>query len=226
MKMPSQANTPVLAAAQSIYACGCMLLPSSSVHLLLPKLLPNNEISFGDIVHFKKEKFCTLVESGFALPKISKFLTSPYQSIRVLAALFRIGRLYQSKNNKASVPILLRGSLGAICTYMNYHQGASRIFESELTCSLGIKILETDTNFMIYHQKNIGWSVKIGGETDSSSAQLIFQNTEIAHQAALGDLDSWIALTKGDVQLSGRIPMLDKFGYVARIAQSEVPSPK
>ena len=224
--MPSQANIPVLAAAQSIYACGSMLFSSSSIQLLLPKLLPNDEISLGGVVHFKKEKFCSLIESGFAIPKVGKFLTSPYQSLKVFAALFRVGRLYQSKDTNASAPVLIRGSLAAICTYMNYHLEASRIFEAESECSLGIKILETDTHFIIRNQKDIGWSVTTGGDTESSSAQLSFQNSEIAQQGALGRLDSWIALTKGDVQLSGRIPMLDKFGYVARIAQHEVPFPK
>ena len=215
-----------MAAAHSIYACGRMHLPPSSVQLLLPQLLTNDEISLGGIVYFKKEQFCRLIESGFAIPRIGKIFISPLKTFRVFAALFKVGRLYNSQNTNVSAPILLRGSLEAICIYMNYHEEASKIFEPESKNSLEIKILETFTNFLIDHKQNVGWSVAMGPNTDTSSAKLSFKNTEIAHQAAIGSLDSWIAITNGDIQLAGRIPMLDKFGYVARIAQYEVPSPK
>ena len=61
----------------------------------------------------------------------------------------------------------------------------------------------------------------------NQSQQVYFSKTStIAQDAALGRLNSWISLINGNVIVAGRIPLIDKFGYVARLVQKEVPMPR
>ena len=149
-----------------------------------------------------------------------------------------VGKIYaltplEKDNNKLfSASLLLTvssicilGTLTAICTYMNMHGKACRIFKNEKEHTLLINILNTETKYFISYDLEKGWTVKNTNKEVHASANLIFKNEDTARKAALGQLDFWIASASGDIVLAGLIPMLDKFGYVARIAQREVPLP-
>ncbi|MEK9772204.1 MAG: hypothetical protein VW907_04345 [Opitutae bacterium] len=224
--MVNETRLPIWAAAQSIHACGRVLFPDRIASCLTPQLLSKDEISLGNSLVFSDPQFRNLLKSGLGMPKIGGLLLSPYRSFCIFSCLWKIGKLYKSKKSHTFAPLILRGSLEAICTYMNFHQEASRIFGTEKDSVLSINISETYTKYLIRYQSSSGWSVKYVEESLNSSASLTFKDPAIARKAALGKLDSWLALTTGEILLAGRIPMLDKFGYVARIAQREVPLPK
>ena len=216
----------ILAAAHSIYVSAQRIFPHEISRLLVPKLLPRGEISLGETLIFKDHQFINILVKGFGLPKLLSVFYSPYWSCKALLYLWRVGKLYSAKNSNHSTEILLHASLTAICTYMNLHEKSVRIFENEKNNSLSVGILGTGNNYVISNHKGKGWSAKLEEKPFSTSACLFFNNFDTARNASLGKIDSWNALAKGHIQLSGRIPLLEKFGYVARIVQKEVPTPK
>ena len=224
--MMMEERLPLLAAAQSIYACARGLFPRKSARFLAPQLLPNDTIALGNSLIFSDDQFGNLLKNGWGIPKMGGLLLSPCRSFCILSCLWKIGNLYKLDNIQRFAPLLLGGSLEAICTYMNSHCEAGRVFESEKESSIFIKIAETGSEYFICYDSPIGWSLKHVQERISPSASLTFKSLGIAQKAALGKLDFWLALSMGDILLAGRIPMLEKFGYVARIAQREIPLPK
>ena len=217
---------PSFAAASSIYACANVLFSQKNAELLKPRLLPNYEISMGGRLVFSDRQFLCLLENGLGIPKLRGILISPYQSLQVISYLWRVGRLYKSNNRKDQASLLMGASLTAICTYMNMHGKACRIFKNEKEHTLLINILNTETKYFISYDLEKGGTVKNTNKEVHASANLIFKNEDTARKAALGQLDFWIASASGDIVLAGLIPMLDKFGYVARIAQREIPLPR
>ena len=221
-----QERISILAAAHSIYLCAQRIFPLESSLLLLPKLLPRGEISLGETLIFKDHQFINILVKGFGLPKLLSVFYSPYRSFKALLYLWRVGKLYSAKNSNHSTEILLHASLTAICTYMNLHEKSVRIFENEKNHSLSVGVLGTGKYHLISNPKGKGWSTRVVEKPFCASACLFFNNFESARHASLGKLDSWNALAKGHIQLAVRIPLLEKFGYVARIVQKEVPTPK
>ena len=57
------------------------------------------------------------------------------------------------------------------------------------------------------------------------SVKLTFLNRDIAFEGLLNGVDQLGATATGEVMIRGRIPLMDKIGYVSRIALREVPKP-
>jgi len=57
------------------------------------------------------------------------------------------------------------------------------------------------------------------------SVVLDFKNLGSAIRGACGQIDPLADPVLGNIMVAGRIPLLDKFGFVARIVSREVPSP-
>jgi hypothetical protein len=114
----------------------------------------------------------------------------------------------------------------AICVYLNHHQSASLVFEDEKGNSLLVRVRGKQEGFYISYYQGSGWVVTPVQEHPMSTAGLEFQNEEVAIQSSLGLINSWVGITDGRIHLLGRIPMLDKFGYVARMVQRSIPRPK
>jgi hypothetical protein len=57
------------------------------------------------------------------------------------------------------------------------------------------------------------------------SVALTFMNKDIAFEGLLRGIDQLGSTASGEVMIQGRIPLMDKIGYVSRIAQREVPIP-
>jgi hypothetical protein len=225
-QMVDQERLPVLAAAQSIYAFGAQLLPEKLSECLKPKLLPHHQISFGESLVFKDGQLIQLIEHKFGLPKLSSFLWKPRKSLQALFAFWKIGRHFHTRASSADVPNLLYSSLIAICVYLNHHETASRVFADEKANSLLVRVRERDEGFYISYHQESGWCVTSVHGHRLATAGLEFKNEHVAIQASLGLMNSWVGITDGRILLSGRIPMLDKFGYVARMVQRSIPRPK
>ena len=225
-QMVEQERLPVLAAAQSIYAFGCQLLPEKLSACLKPKLLPHHQISFGESLVFKDGQLIQLIEHKFGFPKLSSFLWKPHKSLQALMGFWKIGQHFHAKATSTDVPYLIYSSLIAICVYLNHHQTASRVFVDEKANSLLVRVRERDEGFYISYDPKSGWGVSSVHGHKLATAGLEFKNEDVAIQASLGLMNSWVGITDGSIQLSGRIPMLDKFGYVARMVQRSIPRPK
>ena len=183
-------------------------------------------MQLGNLLIFSEKQYHRLIVKGLGTPKLRNLFLSPVQSIRLILSLVKVGQLYKSRDVKVTAPIQLKASLEAICTYLNLHSYSSEIFKSEQRYKIVIGISNTETNFLINYEKQSGWKVYFAENQQSESASLLFKNIKIAQDAALGRLNSWISLTNGNVIVAGRIPLIDKFGYVARLVQKEVPMPR
>ena len=214
-----------LAAARSIFACGSGLAPALK-NYLLPRLLPNNKISLGEILTFKDKEFVKLVETGFGLPEIPCLMTKPFKSFQTFQLLRKIGKVYKSNINQKMTDLVLLSSLESICTYLNHHSKSRLIFEDEKAHSISIKILSTGTQFLTHYEGGQGWVVKQTEPDFRATANLSFIDEAVTYSACMGRVDTWKEVTVGHIRLAGLIPLLDKFGYVSRIAQKEVPRPR
>ena len=216
---------PLWAAARSIYGCGVECLSAKNSQSLVPRILPSGEFSFGTSLIFSPKSFVKVIEGGFALPKISYFLTAPTGTFRSVINLARVGKVYRSPSQIKEIHGMLNGSLEAICCYLNHHLVAKKAFHDESSRTLTFEIKGMQRKWLIKMDGSNGWQVGACSSLDRASACLAFNDIEVAKNAALGALDSWLSLTNAEIILSGRIPLLDKFGYVSRIAQNEVPRP-
>lgn len=216
---------PLWAAARSIYGCGVECLSAKNSQSLVPRILPSGEFSFGASLIFSPKSFVKVIEGGFALPKISYFLTAPTGTFRSVINLARVGKVYRSPSQIKEIHGMLNGSLEAICCYLNHHLVAKKAFDDESSRTLTFEIKGMQRKWLIKMDGSNGWQVGACSSLDRASACLAFNDIEVAKNAALGALDSWLSLTNAEIILSGRIPLLDKFGYVSRIAQNEVPRP-
>jgi hypothetical protein len=217
---------PIRAAASAIYSCAQSILSAPESKRLRPKFLSDGKVQLGNLLIFSEKQYYRLIVKGLGIPKLRSLFLSPVQSIRLILSLAKVGQLYKSKDVKVTAPIQLKASLEAICTYLNLHSYSSKIFKSEQGFKILIGISNTETNFLINYTKQSEWKVYIAENQQSESATLLFKNIKIAQDAALGRLNSWISLTNGNVVVAGRIPLIDKFGYVARLVQKEVPMPR
>ena len=202
-----------------------MRFNSNRAKLLEPKLLSSKKISLGETLIFTDDQWTKILKKEFALPKLGNLFLSPLKSILCLFHLWEIGKFYHSSNNHPCAQILLAGSLEAICSYLNCHTNAGKIFESEREYSLSVKIDDSESAFLITYESEHGWIYKTCKKENRANASLTFKDQKIACEAAKGIIDPWDALIKGDILLAGRITMLDKLGYVSRMVQKEIPRP-
>ena len=224
--MVDHERLPVLAAALSMHAFGCQIFNKKMGECLKPRLLPHHQISFGDILVFKDEQLNQLIEHKFGFPNLTSFLRRPFKSFQVLLGLWKIGRRFHSKASPTDVQNLIYSSLIAICVYLNHHQSASLVFADEKANSLLVRVRGKQEGFYISYDQGSGWIVIPVQDHPISTAGLEFQNEEVAIQSSLGLINSWVGITDGRIHLFGRIPMLDKFAYVARMVQRSIPRPK
>ena len=217
---------PLRAAASAIYSCAQSILSAPESKRLRPKFLSDGKVQLGNLLIFSEKQYYRLIEKGLGIPQLRNLFLSPIQSIRLFLSLAKVGKLYKSKEVEVVAPIQLKASLEAICIYLNHHSYASKIFKPEQGFRLLIGISNAGTKFLIYYKENNGWKVDFTENKLQESACLLFKDIKVAQDATLGRLNSWISLTNGNIVVSGRIPLMDKFGYVARLVQKEVPMPR
>ena len=216
---------PLWAAARSIYGCAIECLTVKNSQSLIPRILPSGEFSFGTSLLFSPVSFVKLIEVGFALPQMRHFLTAPRSTFCSIINLARVGNAYRSASQMKEIYGILNGSLEAICSYLNHHLVAKKTFDEETLNTLAFEIKGMKRKWLIRMDVSNGWHVVACSPLQHASACLTFKDIEVAKNAALGALDPWLSLTNAEIILSGRIPLLDKFGYISRIAQNEVPRP-
>lgn len=224
--MTIKTELPLRAASSAIYSCAQSILAAPDAKRLRPKFLPGGEVELGNLLIFSKNQYYRLISRGLGVPRLRNLFLSPIQSIRSILSLAKVGKLYKSKDLKVIAPIQLKASLEAICTYLNHHSYSSKIFKPEQGFSFLIGISNTETKFLICYKTHCGWKVYLSWNQQSESASLLFKDIKTAQDAAVGCLNSWISLTNGNIVVAGRIPLIDKFGYVARLVQKEVPLPR
>ena len=192
-----------------------------------PQLTDGNHISLfkESGIIFSDQNLIRAVEYGFAMPRIIPLLVSPKISISSIKTLKAIQGFYkQADPTLNQVMVLLRCGLETCAVFSNLYASAKNILADESGFIL----------FSIEGLGQIGWFGKNkegnwqAGTDDAPanpSALIIFKNINFALKSAIGQIDHLIDPTIGNVKTRGRIPLLDKFGFVSRIAFKLTPTP-
>jgi len=224
---PSERIIP-WAAARSIFgASSVMKEQDGKTQILEPKLLSSDRIAIGSKgLIFKDYSLLEAIERGFSMPQLFPLLMNPSSAIKAITTLKRMSRFYDPRSGASErLAVILRAGLETLVVYLNHHptfHGLFSDFSDELITfnlsgsgSLGWLSRSSEGVFQAGTKSSIG----------TPSVALTFMNQDIAFEGLLRGIDQLGSTASGEVMIQGRLPLMDKIGYVSRIAQREVPIP-
>lgn len=226
-------NIPVLGQLPAWAVARSLAAMSNEIHFHQPKfyklsarLLTNSRISLtaGNEIVFENKNLLHAAKQGFAFPEILPLCKHPFVSFKGIRTLMEIKGLYNRSPSKQDVKIFFQGGIEATTCYLNHHPPAQDLMGDEkgtIDCYL-------DKSFFlgrIFRSNDDAWECTSRKPDTEPSVVLNFKNLNSAIRGACGQIDPLADPALGNINVSGRIPLLDKFGFVARIASREVPSP-
>lgn len=217
------------AAARSIFGASEVL---NSFHSKSPKLEPellaDGRIAIGKkALVFKDSSLLRAIETGFSMPEVIPLLKNPISGFKTIVTLKKISKSYESHSVKETdLVVILRAGLEALAVFANHHPKARNLFT------------EFPEELIVFRLKNstpLGW-LRLSSQKGFSagtccldqkpSVSLSFSSVEIAFDAVKHGIDPLGAPAKGDVEIRGKIHLMDKIGYVSRMTFREVPMPR
>ena len=221
--IPSE-RLKIWAAAQSIYRTMEFLFPDAPLKKIKPSLLATDGISFGGCgLLFSDCAFLRILSGGFALPDFKRFLCHPVHSVKCLRRLIRVKSLYRLCCDAIEIRALLAGSIEAILTYANLHPYSKALLSVDQHSTIRIGVVNKPVNLLVYFSPMGGWKLKQDSAKEPATCSLEFKSDEVARLASCGQLDPWRAVADGSLIIGGQVPLVEKFGYISRIVQREVP---
>lgn len=217
------------AAARSIFGASSAI---NSFHKKSPKLEPellaDKRIAIGAKgLVFKDSSLLNAVETGFSMPDLFPLLKNPVSAFDAINTLKRIARLYnRDRIGLENLLAIFRAGLESLTVFAN-HDPASRDLLSGDSEELVV--------FKLADSVPLGWVFRPSGGVFSAGSDVIaekpsvvltFSSQKIAFDAVVHGIDHMGAPAKGDVKIQGKIPLMDKLGYVSRIAHGKVPMPR
>ena len=224
---PSERIIP-WAAARSIFgASSVMKERDGKSQILEPRLLSSDRIAIGSKgLIFKDNSLLKAIERGFSMPELFPLLSNPSSAVKAITTLKRMSRFYDPRKGASeNLSVILRAGLETLVVYLNHHPTFHGLF-SDFSEELII--------FNLSGSGPLGWLsrssegvFKAGTERlhGTPSVALTFMNQGIAFEGLLRGIDQLGSTASGEVMIQGRLPLMDKIGYVSRIAQREVPVP-
>ena len=191
---------------------------------MLPHFCDKKRIKFGTSgLVFRDSALMKASRNGFAMPCIWSLLRSPRSSILALKYLIDVGNIHKKKwENPSFSKVLLVAALEAAITYMNYHSECVKLVHEHRFCSIGVGSAKKGVFMTISRHANDLWELNNQKVIQNYDASLIFANDQVMCLSAVGKLDHMLATAEGNIQLRGYIPLLEKFGYISRIAKREL----
>ncbi|MDG1138860.1 MAG: hypothetical protein P8N49_05010 [Opitutales bacterium] len=193
---------------------------------LFARILTDSIISltFGNEIVFTNQNLLRSAQNGFSFPKIIPLFRNPMMSIHGIKTLLEIRKLYDRDLDRENVHILFSAGLEATSCYLNHHPHAKELMNNEVG-TIDFYLKETYFLGRVSKSKNTQWTCKAVNPHEDSSVILNFKDLQSALRGTRGQIDPLADPALGNIQVSGRVPLLDKFGFVARIASREVPTP-
>jgi len=225
--MPAVGQLPAWAVARSLEAMSVEIQRHKpNFYKLSARILTNSKISLtaGDEIVFDNDNLLHAVRQGFALPEIIPLCIHPIVSYKGIRALMEIKDLYNQSPGKQDVKIFFQAGLEATACYLNHHPSVQDLMRDEkgtIDCYLQEKIFLG----RIFRSNEDVWKCTSEKPDTDPSVVLDFKNLGSAIRGACGQIDPLADPALGNIMVAGRIPLLDKFGFVARIVSREVPSP-
>ena len=217
------------ALARSIFGANQTMCEGSDIANCFSPQFPFNDsihLSSNGGLLFSYSSLEKLVGQGFAFPKVKSFFISPILCFKSMVALLKIKGLYsQIHPSFNQVRAIFRASVEATLAFANHYSPAREILEGEkgrisfMIDGLG-EILNVGKN------QNGLWAVIESSADEKASVILSFQNLEYALLSALGKTNHMTDPVIGKFALHGRITLIEKFGFVSRLALNDLPTPK
>jgi len=192
--------------------------------LMHPHICDDKRIKFGNSgLVFHDNSLIKAARSGFALPCLWSLLRSPSSSIRALKYLIDVGNIHNKQwENPSFSKVLLAAALEASITYMNYHSECERLVRDHRFSSIGVGSIDQGVFMTISRRDANLWELHNAKINQTYDASLIFANDQVMCLSAVGKLDHMLASADGNIQLRGYIPLLEKFGYISRLAKRDL----
>lgn len=175
---------------------------------------------------FSNENLVILGNGGIKLPLMLPFVKRPLSCILAVSTMLKIKNLYLEENKSISnLEILMQASLEATCCYLNHHPMAAELLGKESgfvsfvfdSCLIG---------FLGRKNPNELWEYQEPTKSDNASVIMTFKDMKTAYRGALGEIDPYVDPAEKNVLIEGRIPLIEKIGFISRITLREVPTPR
>ena len=161
----------------------------------------------------------------FAIPKIACLLKKPTKSLGALFTLIKIRRVYLKKNHTMEqVRILMLAGLETAVCYLNFHSYSKSLMVGE-SGKIDFYVKEKFLGSVSCSTNNF-WQTSNRNTREKPSIIVTFKDLSTAYRGALGKIDPLVDAAEKNVLIRGRIPLIEKFGYISRLAMKEVPIPK
>ena len=226
--IPSMDQLPAWAVANSISSASKILhKKNSKVTIIEPCILSSNRISLtkhGSLV-FSNHNLLQAVKVGFAMPEIISLFKTPIKSIGAIQTVTKIRKLYfQQKLTIHQVQTLLQGGLASTICYANNDSYSKSIIMNESGC------IDFSVNGHLLARviKNAcgNWELASSARDLPPSVSVKFRNLKTVYRAAIGKIDPLVDPAENNINVQGKIPLLEKFGYISRLSMRNVPIPR
>ena len=216
------------AAARSIFGASAVLneLDGKS-QKLEPELLSADRIAIGSKgLVFKQDSLLQAIERGFSMPELFPMLRNPLSAIKAISTLKRITRFYDpSRVVRESLLVILRAGLETLAVYLNHHPMFHGLFSDSSDELITFNLAGSGPLGWLSRSSAGVFSAGTEPVSGKPSVELTFLSQDIAFEGLSKGIDQLGATAAGEVMIQGRLPLMDKIGYVSRIAQREVPMP-
>ena len=215
--------------ARSIFGASKVLSDLSGGNCVLePKLMDRNKISLsknGGLI-FTDANLMKMSEKGFAYPVLSSIVSYPVLAFKTFRVLKKIEALYRQESpNIDQVKILMRSGLEASVTYANHHHQSRMLMEEEKGMII-FSVEEFGVIGWVRRNKMGIWETGSENFNQDASVYMNFKNLNLALDGTLGKLNHMVEPAIGNIFIRGRLPLLEKFGFVSRTALREIPLPR
>ena len=217
------------ALARSIFGANQTICEGNKIANCFSPQFPFNDsiyLSAKGGLQFSYSSLEKLVGQGFAFPRVKSFFFSPILCLKSMVALLRIKGLYSQVHPSLNqVKAIFRASVEATLAFANHYPPAREILEGEkgrisfIIDGFG-EILNVGKN------QNGLWAVIESSAEEKASVILSFQNLECTLLSALGKTNHLTDPVIGKFALHGRITLIEKFGFVSRLALNNLPTPR
>ena len=215
------------AVSRSIYMGGSVLEIDPCNRLSIkPQILNEHMVSFGNRKElvFTNENLLKLHRVGFSLPEIGFLMSHPFQALKKINLLRKIGSsLKANSRSKAHLRLLLAVGLEATAVHLNEDRKCRSIIGSEK----GIVEFYLDGDPLplasLYKKEGSEWTVAITALHKKAKVRISFKSVDVGIKSCLGQLNPQVCSALGDYSIDGYLPLMDKIGYCARITGHDLP---
>jgi hypothetical protein len=195
---------------------------------LEPELLPGRRIAIGAKgLVFKDASLLNAIETGFSMPDFFPLLKNPLSAFGAITTLKRIARLYdRDRTGLDNLLAIFRAGLESLTVFANYDPASRDLLSGDSEELVVFKLADSVPLGWVSRSSGGVFSAGTGVIAEKPSVVLTFSSQEVAFDAVVHGIDQLGAPAKGDVEIQGKIPLMDKLGYVSRIALGKVPMPR